>query len=151
VRRVRTQLAICEQLVSVYNHHASGYEAGSSAWNKRPRSSQVNQLNRPLRWPAPTNKETKPTLCSSSFKIKPKYYILFSDLQLWLTEPYALIPYCNALKISLANPVESLAIHPVEPTCGQLGERPYNTVRVNARKANKFESITIHQVRTWSY
>jgi hypothetical protein len=33
VRRVRTQLATREQLVSVYNHHAFGYEAGSSAYN----------------------------------------------------------------------------------------------------------------------
>jgi hypothetical protein len=51
-------------------------------------------------------------------------------------------------KLALANLVESLAIHPVEPTCGQIGECPYKTVRVNARKVNKSESTTIHQVRT---
>jgi hypothetical protein len=54
-------------------------------------------------------------------------------------------------KLVLANLVESLAIHLVEPTCGQIGECPYKTVRVNARKVNKSESTTIHQVRTWSY
>jgi hypothetical protein len=54
-------------------------------------------------------------------------------------------------KLGLANPVESLAIHPVEPMCGQIGDRPYKTVKVNARKVNKSESTTIHQVRTWSY
>jgi hypothetical protein len=27
-------------------------------------------------------------------------------------------------KLALANPVESLAIHPVEPTSGQTGNRP---------------------------
>jgi hypothetical protein len=28
-------------------------------------------------------------------------------------------------KLALANLVESLAIHLVEPTCGQIGNRPY--------------------------
>jgi hypothetical protein len=54
-------------------------------------------------------------------------------------------------KLALANPVKSLAIHPIEPTCGQIGDCPYKTVRVTARKVNKSESTTIHQVRTWSY
>jgi hypothetical protein len=54
-------------------------------------------------------------------------------------------------KLALANLVESLAIHSVEPTCGQIGECPYKTARVNERKVNKSESIRIHQVRTWSY
>jgi hypothetical protein len=30
-------------------------------------------------------------------------------------------------KLALANLVESLAIHPVEPTCGQIGNRPYTS------------------------
>jgi hypothetical protein len=54
-------------------------------------------------------------------------------------------------KLALANPVESLAIHQVEPTCGQIGDCPCKTVRVNVRKVNKSEGTTIHQVRTWSY
>jgi hypothetical protein len=54
-------------------------------------------------------------------------------------------------KLALANLVESLAIHPVELTCGQIGECLYKTAKVNARKVNKSESTTIHQVRTWSY
>ena len=37
-------------------------------------------------------------------------------------------------KLALANPVESLAIHPVEPTCDQVGNHPYKNVRVNAKE-----------------
>jgi hypothetical protein len=34
--------------------------------------------------------------------------------------------------LTLANPMESLAIHLLEPTCDQMGNHPYKTVRVNA-------------------
>jgi hypothetical protein len=37
-------------------------------------------------------------------------------------------------KLALANPVESLAINLVEPTCDQAGNHPYKIVRVNARE-----------------
>jgi hypothetical protein len=37
-------------------------------------------------------------------------------------------------KLALANPMESLAIHPDEPTCDQLGDRPCKIVRVSARE-----------------
>jgi hypothetical protein len=40
----------------------------------------------------------------------------------WLTnlEEVVMTP-----KLASANPVESLAIHPAEPKCGQIGNRPY--------------------------
>jgi hypothetical protein len=41
---------------------------------------------------------------------------------------YSVIPQ----KLASANPVESLAIYPVEPTCDQMGNRPYKNVKVNA-------------------
>jgi hypothetical protein len=34
-------------------------------------------------------------------------------------------PIVTPPKLASTNPVESLAIHPVEPTCGQIGNRPY--------------------------
>jgi hypothetical protein len=37
-------------------------------------------------------------------------------------------------KLASANPVESLAIHPVEPTCDQVGNHTYKNVRVNAKE-----------------
>jgi hypothetical protein len=37
-------------------------------------------------------------------------------------------------KLISANPVESLTIHPVEPTCDQMGDHPYKNVRVNAKE-----------------
>jgi hypothetical protein len=36
-------------------------------------------------------------------------------------------------KLASANPVESLAIHLVEPTCDQMGNHPYKKVRVNVK------------------
>jgi hypothetical protein len=50
-------------------------------------------------------------------------------------------------KLALANSVESLAIHPVEPTCGQIGNHPYKNCQSNARKVNTSESTIIYQVR----
>jgi hypothetical protein len=41
---------------------------------------------------------------------------------------------CNAPKISFANLVESLAIHPVEPTCGQIGNRPYKNYQSKCKE-----------------
>jgi hypothetical protein len=38
-------------------------------------------------------------------------------------------------KLTLDNPVESLAIHPVEPTCDHMGNHPYKNVRVNAKES----------------
>jgi hypothetical protein len=37
-------------------------------------------------------------------------------------------------KLASANPVESLVIYLVEPTCDQMGNHPYKTDRVNARE-----------------
>jgi hypothetical protein len=37
-------------------------------------------------------------------------------------------------KLALANPMESLAIYPFEPTCDQMGNHPYKNVRVNVRE-----------------
>jgi hypothetical protein len=37
-------------------------------------------------------------------------------------------------KLALANLVESLAIHPVEPTCDQMGNHHYKNVRVNVKE-----------------
>ena len=103
--------------------------------DKQSRSSQFKQSNRPLQWLAPTNKGTKPSLCSSSFRIKPRYYILCLDLQLWSARPYALIPYCNAPKLALANLVESLAIYSIKLDCGLTSNHPYKIIlKVNARE-----------------
>jgi hypothetical protein len=37
-------------------------------------------------------------------------------------------------KLALANPMESLAIHPDGPTCDELGDHLCKIVRVNARE-----------------
>jgi hypothetical protein len=37
-------------------------------------------------------------------------------------------------KLASANPVESLAIHPNELTCDQLGDHPCKIVRVDAKE-----------------
>jgi hypothetical protein len=37
-------------------------------------------------------------------------------------------------KLTSANPVVSLAIHPVKSTCDQMDNRPYKNVKVNAKK-----------------
>jgi hypothetical protein len=37
-------------------------------------------------------------------------------------------------KLALANPVESLAIYQVEPTCGQIGNRPYKNYQSKYRE-----------------
>jgi hypothetical protein len=38
------------------------------------------------------------------------------------------------IKLASVNPVESLAIYPVKPTCDQMDNHPYKTVRVNAKE-----------------
>jgi hypothetical protein len=53
--------------------------------------------------------------------------------------------------LALANLVKSLAIHPVKPTCGQIGNRPYKTCQSKCKEGEQSKSTTIHQVRTWSY
>jgi hypothetical protein len=37
-------------------------------------------------------------------------------------------------ELASANPVESLAIHPDEPTCDQLGDHPCKIVRVDVKE-----------------
>jgi hypothetical protein len=37
-------------------------------------------------------------------------------------------------KLVFANLVESSAIHPVKPTCDQIGNHPSENVKVNARE-----------------
>jgi hypothetical protein len=37
-------------------------------------------------------------------------------------------------KLALANPVESLAIYKIEPTCGQIGNRPYKNCQSKYRE-----------------
>jgi hypothetical protein len=41
------------------------------------------------------------------------------------------------LKSASANPVESLAIHPVEPTCDQLSNHPCKNVKVYTKEGEK--------------
>jgi hypothetical protein len=38
------------------------------------------------------------------------------------------------LKLTSANPVESLAIYPFKPTCDQTRNHPYKNVKVKARE-----------------
>jgi hypothetical protein len=38
------------------------------------------------------------------------------------------------LKLALTNPVEPLAIHPVEPMCGQIGNRPYKNCQSKCKE-----------------
>jgi hypothetical protein len=54
-------------------------------------------------------------------------------------------------KLTLANPVESLAIPQLNLRVVKQVITLVKTCQSNARKVNKSESTTIHQVRTWSY
>jgi hypothetical protein len=92
--------------------------------NKRSYSSQVKQSNRPLQWPPPTNKGTKPIICSSSLRSNLDtitYSQIYSygqqDRMLWY---HTVTPS----KLVSANLVESLAIYPFVPTCDQMGNYP---------------------------
>jgi hypothetical protein len=40
-------------------------------------------------------------------------------------------------KLAFANPVESLANHPVKPTCDQIGNYPCKNVRVDAKEGEQ--------------
>jgi hypothetical protein len=50
-------------------------------------------------------------------------------VHLWAHGESAIV---TSLDLASANPVESVAIHPIEPTCDQMGNHPYKIVRVNA-------------------
>jgi hypothetical protein len=46
----------------------------------------------------------------------------------------SLVSIVTPPNLALANPVESLAIHPVEPTCGQMGNRPYKNCQSKCKE-----------------
>jgi hypothetical protein len=58
---------------------------------------------------------------------------LFCEGEFFHLHCYAYI-LVTPLKLASANPVESLAIHPVEPTYDQMGNHPYKNVRLNTKE-----------------
>jgi hypothetical protein len=49
----------------------------------------------------------------------------------WLTNLEEVV---TPLKLASANLVKSLAIHPAEPTCGQIGNRPYKNCQSKCKE-----------------
>ena len=85
--------------------------------NMWSRSSQVKQSNRSLQWPTPTNKGTKPILCSSFLRSNLDT-ITYSQIYNYGRQHH-MLRYHNVTppKLALANLVESLVIYPFKPTC----------------------------------